>query len=531
MNKITDIFRLEKWRVVRITLIAVVLILAGCQSQAVPSTATPTEIPATATLMPSPTIQAPQIGAIVDPDVSPIAEISSWSAPTGAESVVLDGEPLPVFAESYDLLGLKNSVGPAEFHSNGLTGNEYQWIFTATDKDGNVIWAFNAEGLPFEYPMYFTPMINEAGQTNRYDVSQTTPQGEPIKYEPVPNSREADVVFVGDILPVLVKNRVVLPGGEEVFLRYFDKLTGEWVFNDQLVIKDAAGSPLEWKITNRGFVYVENGKPMLLGTDGVKEIGDISTEVIFSNGNDALAIFNELFKAEIENQEQLHNDLLLDGYPSDYNYKLSIDEAWFHTGEKGNVMLEITGIPVAFAKVATPMDSSEYPQIGLAYLKVYGYEELFPVVLGAFDEAGKFHSLVDSALQYPRKTTNTTDCSDNDCTIAILTDQSWNALQRLVMGNIMNFDTLFALSPDKQSSYELVIYGENPFSVSLTSFWQKLAKFIARGQGGAGNTYLEGDGPTAQAGALLSELNKGFEGESGLLGLVVYSQFKVIQFK
>ena len=53
MNKITDIFKLEKWWVKRITLIVTALVLAGCQSQAIPSTATATststEIPATAT--------------------------------------------------------------------------------------------------------------------------------------------------------------------------------------------------------------------------------------------------------------------------------------------------------------------------------------------------------------------------------------------------------------------------------------------------------------------------------------------------
>ena len=57
MNKITDIFNLEKWWGKGITLIVAALVLAGCQSQAIPSTATATststEIPATATLTPT----------------------------------------------------------------------------------------------------------------------------------------------------------------------------------------------------------------------------------------------------------------------------------------------------------------------------------------------------------------------------------------------------------------------------------------------------------------------------------------------
>lgn len=57
MNKTTDIFKLEKWWGKGITLIVAALVLAGCQSQAIPSTATATststEIPVTATLTPT----------------------------------------------------------------------------------------------------------------------------------------------------------------------------------------------------------------------------------------------------------------------------------------------------------------------------------------------------------------------------------------------------------------------------------------------------------------------------------------------
>ena len=57
MNKIIDIFNLEKWWVKKITLIVAAFVLAGCQSQAIPSTvtatSTSTEIPATPTLTPT----------------------------------------------------------------------------------------------------------------------------------------------------------------------------------------------------------------------------------------------------------------------------------------------------------------------------------------------------------------------------------------------------------------------------------------------------------------------------------------------
>jgi hypothetical protein len=302
MNISTEIFNLEKWRGIKITLIAVALILAGCQSQAIPSTttATPTEIPATATLLPSPTIQPPQAGAIVEPS-APTVEALPWSAPTGSEYVPSVEEPTPDFVSEYNLSGLGIIIGQVEYHTNGLEGNEYQWTINATDQVGNKIWAFDAAGKPLEYPMYFTPVKNAAGQTIRYDVSKTTPWGEPVTYKAIEGSRDADVVFVGDKLPTLVKDRVTTPDGKEVFLKYFDKTKGEWVDNQNVNVTDAQGNPLtwdgtEWKQTITGWWDVEPTTDLSPGSERVKFLDTLGLDKGFTiSSRSEYAQINERF--------------------------------------------------------------------------------------------------------------------------------------------------------------------------------------------------------------------------------------------
>jgi hypothetical protein len=251
MNKSADIFNFEKWRGIKKTLITVVLILAGCQSQVIQSTATSTltEIFATATLLPSPTIQAPQAGALVDPESGIAVEAPTWRPPTGSEYTSTTDEPVPGYVKDFNLAGLGISVDHVDYHTNGLQGNEFQWTLTARNGHGDVMWAFDEAGNQLDYPMYFKPVKDDAGRVIRFDVTDTTPQGTKIIYEAIPDSKDADVVFVGDKLPTLVKERVTTPDGEEVFLKYFDRVKNEWVDNDNVKVTDASGNSLTWNGT------------------------------------------------------------------------------------------------------------------------------------------------------------------------------------------------------------------------------------------------------------------------------------------
>ncbi len=260
----------------------------------------------------------------------------------------------------------------------------------------------------------------------------------------------------------------------------------------ELVVPDNAV-----EIVGGGYAYVENGKLMLLGADGVtKEVKDPSFDVVFNTMDDATRIF-ELLNPEAT--KVTAEDFFLGGYPSYDSYRWSVNlSSWlFPLGkEKTATGIEIAGISKCFGRVKNPVNFPGYPDLGVAFLAVNGYGGLLPLPMGAFSDTAKYYSMMAAARNFlPRDYASNTSRSSLDP--IFFSKHDWNADKSELNGQIFYFDTIYAVPTGSGPTYKDDVHPTNEADMpeALRPLRDELFRFQASGMGRLGNDYtvfLEG---------------------------------------
>ena len=259
----------------------------------------------------------PLVGIISTPtDVAPARSTSTpevgkstvWVPPTLEQDKAGLGGAVPadVQAEMNDYETKANGKipGAAKLESrwNEGDGNDSRIVTFARDKDGNILWSTSSNGgtTSFnEYPIYWT----YDAQKNKKIVDNQT-------FDVIPDSKDAFVVFTGATgatgngeKPALVKDVVALPDGTQVFMHYWNRLTGKWEVNPNLpdeiknmpdgaTGRDADGN---WTrtVTENGGPVVETWRTIPTGDNGETMTGWFGDHVIGAQYNGGMPAIDQ----------------------------------------------------------------------------------------------------------------------------------------------------------------------------------------------------------------------------------------------
>ena len=202
------------------------------------------------------------------------------------------------------------------------------------------------------------------------------------------------------------------------------------------------------RIVGGGYVYVENDKVMQVGKDGVtKEIKDISTDVVFQTMEDAGNIFEAL------NAEAINKFGRLDFFPNGPYaplYAGMVDSSRLKpldsTGSGLSQILDIVAIPRYFARINSPVKSSHFQDLTVAFTQVNGYPGLVPVPVGAYDTNGFFVSKINGVRNYkPSEYLGEVPGAKRTLPPTFAAQFTWLEVQNLLKDNIMVFMTPFSV--------------------------------------------------------------------------------------
>ncbi len=274
----------------------------------------------------------------------------------------------------------------------------------------------------------------------------------------------------------------------------------------ELVVPDNAV-----EIVGGGYAYVENGKLMLLGADGLaKEVKDPSYDVVFNTMDDAKSILKELNPEAINVTRE---DFFPGGYPTEPVYKFAVDSSGWRTlsDESQTNVIGIAGIARAFVRVKNPVDFPIYPDIGVTLFAVNGYDDLLPMPTVAFNAGGESFNLVVSVVgSTPQQFSRGANRSFTSNTL--LSELSWAETQNLLRSGIMYFSTPYSVLPENLATplvgydYQHIIPYLDPNSLELVEL---LIDFQALHVGATGYEYQNSlEGNSSKTGELLKAVAK-----------------------
>lgn len=203
--------------------------------------------------------------------------------------------------------------------------------------------------------------------------------------------------------------------------------------------------------TEQGPVIVKDNKLYLFDASSEKNREVDMSEVVFSTSGEAVKICLELHRDEFENQDQMKTEFFPDGIKHGWRIYDNAVEKMVSSRFGGETFYSIPSIPIEFAQVISPISLPEYPYVGIALSKVYGYTKPLPVVLGFFDQANKFYNLAPLVSQF--KYSEYDGSPDAEHMITLRQD-GWDTLTRFLSRNIMLFETLGNISPEESLSYD-----------------------------------------------------------------------------
>lgn len=243
------------------------------------------------------------------------------------------------------------------------------------------------------------------------------------------------------------------------------------------------------RIVGGGYVYVENDKVMQVGEDGVtKEIKNISTDVVFRNMTEAGSILKAL------NADAISKFNRLDFFPKglyDPIYIGKVDGSyWQKLVQKESCKseaIDVVGIPRAFAKVGNPVNYPGYSVLGVAFMEVNGYPGLIPVVMGAFDKAGKFSPTINNMRNFNPDGYHLGVGAPNESLDPIYTNTyDWSGLQKVLKDNLFVFYSLISVSPIEVENLDYNHATHDPLAPEMEGLRDKLLHLQAKIMGAAG---------------------------------------------
>jgi hypothetical protein len=278
--------------------------------------------------------------------------------------------------------------------------------------------------------------------------------------------------------------------------------------------------------TDSGIVFVKDGKAMTYDpkTGVIKEIKNMSTEIVFNNTNDASKIVLAIHVAEFADQNKLHEDVTPGNTESDFGYNMAVNQASATDNGSGSI-LEIVGIPIELVKVKSPLEPSSLNVIGVAMLKVYGNQRPVPLGVGFFNSSGKFFSIYSEQLQF------SPDSFKHNATHVPLAGVSWVEFQQTVISNILVIDPLYAVDPATRADYQEGLGKYDPEGVSpeVVAERQRLIPLQAL-QAEYGYAYLRSDNRENQTGFLYAGYEAAYlaDGHSNFILIDTRSRLRIV---
>ncbi len=252
----------------------------------------------------------------------------------------------------------------------------------------------------------------------------------------------------------------------------------------ELVVPDNAV-----EIVGGGYVYVENGKVMQVGKDGVtKEIKDISSDVTFKNMEDAGDIFKVLYAEAISKFKRI--DFFPDG-PYDSVYAYIIDTCYLipmdGVGTRKSESIVVAGKVLFFAQVDNPVKSSDMPRLAVAFMEVNDYPGLVPVVVGAFDKENHFSSIINGQRNYrTREFQGLSGGTNMSLPPTFAIHYAWDEIRSLLRDNILVFRTPFSVPPEELDNLVYLRDKNDPITPNMEVLRDELILFQAKHMGAAG---------------------------------------------
>ncbi|NOT03989.1 MAG: hypothetical protein HOP27_05250 [Anaerolineales bacterium] len=243
------------------------------------------------------------------------------------------------------------------------------------------------------------------------------------------------------------------------------------------------------RIVGGGYAYVENDKVLQVGKDGVtKEIKDISTDVVFENMGDAGDIFEVLLAEAISKYDRL--DFFPPGlYDTIYTGKVDGADLQKLVQKEScdSEGIGVVGIPRAFAKIENFLNYPGYPELGIAFMQINGHPGLVPMVIGAFDEAGKFSTTLNNMRNFNPDGVHFAFDAPNESLDPIFTAKlDWEGLQKVLKDDILYFYSLISVSPDEVENLDYGHAPQDPLTPAMEGLRDKLIHFQAKIMGAAG---------------------------------------------